>query len=286
MPISAILFGGRRAHERPARQPRRFDWQHGVFLGSIMASETTAAAAGAVGDLRRDPFAMLPFCGYNMGDYFGHWLEIGQATDARQAAEALLGQLVPQGRRRQFLWPGFGENSRVLKWVFERVAGEAEAVETPIGLLPTLDAIDDRRARPRPRPTWSSCSSVDLERLARGGPAHRGALRAVRRPPAGRAARPSSSSSRSASPADPLRCAAWPSSAYILIQTEVGKAAKVAIEVGAVDGVVAADDVTGPYDVIARAEAATVDDLGRMVVSRIQMIDGITRTLTCPVVNL
>ena len=141
VPISAILFGGRRASVVPL-VTEAFDWAHGVFLGSIMASETTAAAAGAVGNLRRDPFAMLPFCGYHMGDYFGHWLSIGSKTDPDEAARDVLRELVPQGRRRSFLWPGFGDNSRVLAWVFERVAGRGEARDTPIGRLPAAGAID------------------------------------------------------------------------------------------------------------------------------------------------
>ena len=112
MPIDAFLFGGRRATVVPLVF-EAFDWEHGVFLGSIMGSEKTAAAAGGVGELRFDPMAMLPFCGYHMADYFGHWLE-DRPPRRREAAEDLHGQLVPQGRRRQFLWPGFGENSRVL----------------------------------------------------------------------------------------------------------------------------------------------------------------------------
>jgi phosphoenolpyruvate carboxykinase (GTP) len=119
-----------------------FDWQHGVFLGSIMASETTAAQAGAVGKLRRDPFAMLPFCGYNMADYLGHWLEIGRATEAEKLPKLFYVNWFRKSPEGKFLWPGFGENSRVLKWVFERVTGGGGAVETPIGILPADGAID------------------------------------------------------------------------------------------------------------------------------------------------
>jgi phosphoenolpyruvate carboxykinase (GTP) len=114
-----------------------------VFLGSIMASETTAAAAGAVGNLRRDPFAMLPFCGYNMADYFAHWLDIGAEAPDRDALPKLF--YVNWFRKDadgSFLWPGYGENSRVLEWIFHRVTGKAPAVETPIGAVPTVDAID------------------------------------------------------------------------------------------------------------------------------------------------
>jgi phosphoenolpyruvate carboxykinase (GTP) len=118
-----------------------FDWRHGVFLGSIMASETTAAAAGAVGKLRRDPFAMLPFCGYNMADYFAHWLEVGRATDADKLPKLFYVNWFRKGADGSFLWPGFGENSRVLEWIFERCAGRGSAVETPIGNVPTIDAI-------------------------------------------------------------------------------------------------------------------------------------------------
>jgi phosphoenolpyruvate carboxykinase (GTP) len=141
VPISAILFGGRRASVVPLVL-QSFDWNHGVFLGSIMASETTAAAAGAVGNLRRDPFAMLPFCGYNMADYFGHWLKIGAATDAEKLPKIFYVNWFRQDADGNFLWPGYGENSRVLEWVFERVSGRAEAVETPAGWVPAPGEID------------------------------------------------------------------------------------------------------------------------------------------------
>ena len=141
VPISAILFGGRRSSVVPLIH-EAFDWQHGVFLGSIMASETTAAQAGAVGKLRRDPFAMLPFCGYNMADYLRHWLETGRATQADKLPKLFYVNWFRKGVDGRWLWPGFGENSRVLKWVFERVTGGGEAVETPIGLLPAPGALD------------------------------------------------------------------------------------------------------------------------------------------------
>ena len=141
VPISAILFGGRRASVVPLVL-QSFDWNHGVFLGSIMASETTAAAAGAVGNLRRDPFAMLPFCGYNMADYFGHWLQIGAATDAEKLPKIFYVNWFRQDADGKFLWPGYGENSRVLEWVFERVSGRAEAIETPAGWVPAPGEID------------------------------------------------------------------------------------------------------------------------------------------------
>ena len=140
VPISAILFGGRRSSVVPLIT-EAFNWRHGVFLGSIMASETTAAAAGAVGKLRRDPFAMLPFCGYNMADYFGHWLSIEQMTDPGKLPKMFYVNWFRKDADGRWLWPGFGENSRVLEWVFRRCAGTGEAVETPIGLLPAADAI-------------------------------------------------------------------------------------------------------------------------------------------------
>jgi phosphoenolpyruvate carboxykinase (GTP) len=119
-----------------------FDWEHGVFLGSIMASETTAAAQGAVGQLRFDPMAMLPFCGYNMGNYFGHWLKVGASTDADKLPKIFFVNWFRRDDDGRFLWPGYGENSRVLKWVFERVAGTADAVTTPIGYLPSTAGLD------------------------------------------------------------------------------------------------------------------------------------------------
>ena len=140
VPISAMLFGGRRSTVVPLIT-EAYNWQHGVFLGSIMASETTAAAAGAVGKLRRDPFAMLPFCGYNMADYLDHWLEVGEAADPAKLPKIFYVNWFRKGPDGKFLWPGFGENSRVLEWVFERCAGRVEAVETPIGLLPAAGAI-------------------------------------------------------------------------------------------------------------------------------------------------
>jgi phosphoenolpyruvate carboxykinase (GTP) len=141
VPISAILFGGRRASVVPLVF-QSFNWDHGVFLGSIMASETTAAAAGAVGNLRRDPFAMLPFCGYNMADYFGHWLEIGASADPEKLPKIFYVNWFRKDADGKWLWPGYGDNSRVLEWVFERVSGRGEAVETPIGFVPAPGAID------------------------------------------------------------------------------------------------------------------------------------------------
>ena len=141
MPIDAMLFGGRRATVVPL-VTEAFDWQHGTFLGSIMGSETTAAAAGQIGQLRRDPFAMLPFCGYHMGDYFAHWLEIGKMTDPARLPRLYYVNWFRQDGKKQFLWPGYGENSRVLKWVFERVSGSGRAVDTPIGRLPAEGALD------------------------------------------------------------------------------------------------------------------------------------------------
>jgi phosphoenolpyruvate carboxykinase (GTP) len=141
VPISAILFGGRRAAVIPLVH-EAFDWAHGVFLGSIMASETTAAATGAVGELRRDPFAMLPFCGYNMADYWAHWLSFENRMDTANLPRVFYVNWFRKSTDGRYLWPGFGDNSRVLEWVFERCAGRGGAVETPIGYLPAPGAID------------------------------------------------------------------------------------------------------------------------------------------------
>jgi len=140
VPISAILVGGRRSSVVPLVH-EAFNWQHGVFLGSIMASETTAAAAGAVGKLRRDPFAMLPFCGYNMADYLAHWLDVGKATDADKLPRLFYVNWFRKNAKGRWLWPGFGENIRVVAWVIERVTGRAEATETAIGMVPAPGAI-------------------------------------------------------------------------------------------------------------------------------------------------
>ena len=141
VPISAILFGGRRRTTVPL-VTEAFDWEHGVFLGSIMASETTAAAGGQVGKLRFDPMAMLPFCGYNMADYFRHWLNIGEKTEKSKLPRIFFVNWFRRDEDGRFLWPGYGENSRVLKWVYERIEGKAGAEKTAIGYLPPMDALD------------------------------------------------------------------------------------------------------------------------------------------------
>ncbi|MGH3990818.1 MAG: phosphoenolpyruvate carboxykinase domain-containing protein, partial [Pseudonocardiaceae bacterium] len=141
VPISAILFGGRRASTVPLVN-EAFDWQHGVFLGATLSSEKTAAAAGRIGEVRRDPMAMLPFIGYNAGDYFQHWINVGKGADATKLPKVFYVNWFRRGSDQRFLWPGFGENSRVLKWIIERIEGRAEATDTAIGRVPSADQID------------------------------------------------------------------------------------------------------------------------------------------------
>ena len=139
IPISAIIFGGRRAHVSPLVYQSR-DWQHGVFVGATLASETTAATTGAVGVTRRDPMAMLPFCGYNMGDYFRHWFEMGRKI--KNPPKIFHVNWFRRDENGKFLWPGYGENVRVLKWMLDRIEGRAQATDTPIGYVPTPDSLD------------------------------------------------------------------------------------------------------------------------------------------------
>ena len=141
VPISAILFGGRRASAVPL-VTEAFDWRHGVFLASNVASEGTAAAESKIGKLRRDPFAMLPFCGFHMGDYFAHWLKMGESADPAKLPRLYFVNWFRKDADGRFVWPGYGDNSRVLKWIVERLEGEAGAMETPIGRVPAPGALD------------------------------------------------------------------------------------------------------------------------------------------------
>lgn len=163
VPISAFVFGGRRAKLAPLVYQSR-DWNNGVFVGSIMASETTAAAAGAVGVVRRDPMAMLPFCGYNMGDYWQHWIDIGKTLDPDKAPKIFNVNWFRKSDDGKFLWPGFGDNLRVLEWIIDRCEGKVDAVETAIGYVPkaediNLDGIEDEVSRE----TLASILDVDKE---------------------------------------------------------------------------------------------------------------------------
>ncbi len=146
MPIDAFLFGGRRASAIPL-VTESFDWEHGVFMGATMSVETTAAAAGEVGKLRFDPMAMLPFCGYNMADYFEHWLEMGRRNPDKMPRVFLVNWF-RKDEDGKFIWPGFGENSRVLEWVFRRCEGAGETRETCLGLVPVAERHRHRGARP------------------------------------------------------------------------------------------------------------------------------------------
>ncbi|MEP6799137.1 MAG: phosphoenolpyruvate carboxykinase domain-containing protein, partial [Lapillicoccus sp.] len=141
VPISAIFFGGRRKTTVPLVTESR-DWVHGTFMGATLSSETTAAATGAVGVVRRDPMAMLPFIGYNAGDYLQHWINLGKDADAAKLPKIFYVNWFRRDEQGGFLWPGFGENSRVLKWAIERIEGKAAAVETAIGHVPTPESLD------------------------------------------------------------------------------------------------------------------------------------------------
>jgi phosphoenolpyruvate carboxykinase (GTP) len=141
VPISAFLFGGRRASFVPLIT-EAYDWNHGVFMGSSCSSEMTAAAAGTIGKLRHDPFAMLPFCGYNMGDYFGHWIEMAQKNDASKLPKIFYVNWFRKDENGKFMWPGYGDNIRAIKWAIERVNGTAKAVDAPIGRLPVVEEFD------------------------------------------------------------------------------------------------------------------------------------------------
>ena len=140
VPLDAILFGGRRATNVPL-VARSLSWQHGVFVGATISSERTAAAEGTVGELRRDPFAMMPFCGYNMADYWGHWLEIGEKLGER-APKIFQVNWFRKGADGRFLWPGFGDNSRVIDWIIRSVEGEATGRETAIGTVPAAGELN------------------------------------------------------------------------------------------------------------------------------------------------
>jgi phosphoenolpyruvate carboxykinase (GTP) len=141
VPISAIFFGGRRATTVPLVTQAR-DWQHGTFLGATLSSETTAATTGQVGVVRRDPMAMLPFIGYHVGDYLQHWIDTGKNAAAADLPKIFYVNWFRRGDDGKFLWPGFGENSRVLQWAIERLEGTSAAIETPIGFVPTPEALD------------------------------------------------------------------------------------------------------------------------------------------------
>ncbi len=161
VPISAILFGGRRPSTVPLVY-EAFDWQHGTFIGSTIASETTAAASGAVGQIRRDPMAMLPFCGYHMGDYFAHWLDIPSTTTPDRLPKIFAVNWFRRDASGKYLWPGFGENARVLKWIFERTDGAVVGQETPIGLVPAPHELD-MRGLDLPEPDLHALFQVDHE---------------------------------------------------------------------------------------------------------------------------
>jgi phosphoenolpyruvate carboxykinase (GTP) len=161
VPISAIVFGGRRASTVPLVTEAR-DWQHGTFIGATLSSETTAAAAGKVGNVRRDPMAMLPFLGYNAGDYFQHWINVGKGADAQMLPRIFYVNWFRRGDDKRFLWPGFGENSRVLKWMVQRLEGTAGAQDTAIGYVPTAEHLDLEGLNAEPNDLGAALT-VDLD---------------------------------------------------------------------------------------------------------------------------
>ncbi|MEA3529339.1 phosphoenolpyruvate carboxykinase (GTP) [Nocardia sp. CDC186] len=162
VPISAIFFGGRRETTIPL-VTETFDWEHGVFTASVLSSETTAAAAGAVGVVRRDPMAMLPFLGYHVGDYFAHWLKLGAAADPAKLPRIFQVNWFRRGADGGFLWPGFGDNVRVLQWALDRLDGAADAVETPIGFVPTAEALDLSGLSEGARELATAALAVDID---------------------------------------------------------------------------------------------------------------------------
>jgi phosphoenolpyruvate carboxykinase (GTP) len=161
VPIDAIIFGGRRATNVPL-VAQAFDWKHGVFMGATMSSEQTAAAEGTVGDLRRDPFAMLPFCGYNMGDYWGHWLDIGRKL-GKNAPKIFQVNWFRKDDDGSFLWPGFGENSRVLEWICRRIDNTAKTYEAAIGYVPARGSLN-LQGLEMPRGAMTKLFRVEPER--------------------------------------------------------------------------------------------------------------------------